>query len=86
MQLPEYLSFAGPGSDLIVVKRSKFIGHAAPAESEAEAMEFIAKISDEHKTATHNVWAYQIGDRNQGSATATMGSPAGPREFPPWKC
>ncbi|NLV91616.1 MAG: YigZ family protein [Firmicutes bacterium] len=82
MQLPEYLSVAGPGSDLIVVKRSKFIGHAAPAESEAEAMEFIAKISDEHKTATHNVWAYQIGEQDQWQRYSDDGEPSGTAGVP----
>ena len=40
-------------------------------------MEFIAKISDEHKTATHNVWAYQIGEQDQWQRYSDDGEPSG---------
>ncbi len=82
MQIPEYLTVAGHGSDLVVIKRSKFIANVGPAESESEAMEFVAKISEEHKTANHNVYAYQIGDNDQWQRYSDDGEPSGTSGVP----
>ncbi len=41
-------------------KKSIFIGHAAPAETEAEALAFLSRIRAEYPDATHNVYAYQL--------------------------
>ena len=49
-----------PADAEIVEKKSRFIGHAAPVKSEAEAMSFVEKIRAEYSDATHNVWAYYL--------------------------
>lgn len=41
-------------------KKSVFIGHAKPVESEEEAQEFLRKVRAEHSDARHNVWAYRL--------------------------
>ena len=39
----------------IIEKKSRFIGHAIPVRSEAEAQEFIAEMKRQYADATHNV-------------------------------
>lgn len=46
----------------IIEKKSRFIGHAIPVRSEAEAQEFIAEMKRKYADATHNVSAYYIND------------------------
>ena len=41
-------------------KKSVFIGHAKPVKSDAEAMEFVAKIKEKYKDARHNCYAYYL--------------------------
>ncbi|WP_353894086.1 YigZ family protein [Proteinivorax hydrogeniformans] len=66
----------------IDIKKSKFIGAAAPAQSEEQALAFIEKICKKHQSATHNVYAYQIGQNDEiqrcnddGEPTKTAGKP-----------
>ena len=42
------------------VKSSLFIAHLNFAENIEQAKEYILQISQKHKQATHNCWAYQI--------------------------
>ncbi|MBE6694386.1 MAG: YigZ family protein [Ruminococcaceae bacterium] len=55
-----YTTLEGYGRDEFEEKRSLFIGHAAPAKTEEEAMAFIKSKQKEFADATHNVWAYYI--------------------------
>jgi uncharacterized YigZ family protein len=45
-------------------KKSVFIGHAAPAATEAEALAFLNRIRAEYPDATHNVYAYVLRENN----------------------
>ena len=55
-----YTTLAGYGTDEFVEKRSRFIGYAAPVTTEAEAVDFIARIRALHREASHNVYAYAL--------------------------
>ncbi|BBJ27546.1 IMPACT family protein [Athalassotoga saccharophila] len=44
------------------VDRSLFISTASYVENEEMAKNFISKVSQEFKDATHNCWAYKIGN------------------------
>ncbi|MBQ9162021.1 MAG: YigZ family protein [Clostridia bacterium] len=55
-----YTTLEGYGRDEFEEKRSLFIGHAAPAKTEDEAMAFIKSKQKEFADATHNVWAYYM--------------------------
>ena len=63
-------------------KRSIFIGHAMHVTSEEEASAFIKEIKKEHRDATHNVFAYILGDgtvarySDDGEPQGTAGMPA----------
>ncbi|MBO5556819.1 MAG: YigZ family protein, partial [Oscillospiraceae bacterium] len=51
---------AGAGEAEFTEKRSRFLGHVRPVESEEEARAFIAKMKKEYYDARHNCWCYRI--------------------------
>ena len=60
-----YKTLMKRGCDEFIVNKSRFIGYGAPAETEEEALAFLAEIRKKHADATHNCYAYIIG-RNMG--------------------
>lgn len=65
------------GLSEIVIKKSRFLGHAKPVESEEEAVRFVEAIRKEHGSATHNCFAYVIGERDQIQKQSDDGEPSG---------
>ncbi|MBA4796337.1 MAG: YigZ family protein [Rhizobiales bacterium] len=59
------------------IKKSRFIGQAAPISSEEDAKTFLAKVSD--PAANHNCWAWRIGQAyrfsDDGEPSGTAGKP-----------
>ena len=49
------------GEAEITEKKSRFIAHVAPAETEEEALAFIEEIKKKYWDARHNCTAYSIG-------------------------
>ncbi len=76
-----YVTLAKEGVSETVVKKSVFIGHAAPVKTEAQALEYIARYKKQYSDATHNVWAYLIKNGNlmrytdDGEPSGTSGIP-----------
>ncbi len=70
------------GRDEIVINKSKFIGTAIPVYSEEQAIEFIDKIKKEFKDATHNVYAYTIGENANIQRYSDDGEPSGTAGMP----
>ena len=60
-----YKTLKRRADDEFIVNKSRFIGYAAPCQSEEEALAFLKEIREKHKDATHNCYAYIIG-RNMG--------------------
>lgn len=70
------------GTDEFVVEKSTFIGHSKPVQTEDEAKEFIAEIKSKYKDATHNVWAYTIGENMNIQHYSDDGEPQGTAGIP----
>ena len=69
-------------SNEYTVSKSRFIGHAAPAETEEAALAHLKLVRQEHKDATHNCYAYVIG-QNAGIMRYTDdGEPGGTAGLP----
>ena len=59
------------------IKRSIFIATLAHASTIEAAKAFITGIAKENKTATHNCWAYIVGEQGEISHCSDAGEPAG---------
>lgn len=70
------------GSDEYIVEKSKFIGHAKPVQTEEEARMFVEEIKQKYKDATHNVWAYTIGQNMNIQRYSDDGEPQGTAGIP----
>lgn len=77
MNLPYYKTIRRQGEAEIIIKRSQFIGHAKPVETEEEAIAFIEEMKSKHKQATHNCSAYIVGERDQHQKASDDGEPSG---------
>ena len=58
-------------------KASRFFGFAAPAESVAEAEDFVTRLEREYHDATHVAFAWKVGAGATGAAAAVRSSDAG---------
>lgn len=77
-----YKSIHKLGRDEVVINKSRFIGTASPVTSEEEALEFIEKIKKEYKDASHNVYAYTIGESGNLQRFSDDGEPSGTAGMP----
>lgn len=75
--LPKYATVRQYGESEIVIKKSFFIGHAKPVESEEEAVRFVEEIKKRHWNATHNCSAYVVGERDEHQKALDDGEPSG---------
>jgi len=73
--LKEYTTLIGEHTVETEVKRSKFIAHASPISSPEDALEFFELIKD--PTASHNCYAYKIGNQYRFSDDGEPGGTAG---------
>ncbi len=77
-----YKTVKQTASGEFVVNKSRFIGHAAPVESEEAALAFLQRIRQEHKDATHNCYAYIIGQNAGIMRYSDDGEPGGTAGMP----
>lgn len=65
------------GSSEIVVKKSRFIATFAPVKTNEEAIEFIEQMKKKYWNATHNCYAYIIGEDMKLQRFSDDGEPQG---------
>ncbi|WMJ81214.1 YigZ family protein [Clostridium sp. MB40-C1] len=77
-----YLTIKSEAISEFEERKSTFIGHAKRVYTENEAREFIDKIKTEHREATHNVYAYVIGENMGIQRYTDDGEPQGTAGVP----
>jgi len=77
-----YKSIHQFGRDEIIINKSKFICSVLPIVCEEEAIAFIDKIKKEFKEASHNVYAYVIGQNTNVQRFTDDGEPSGTAGMP----
>ena len=70
------------GEDETIINKSRFIGYAMPIEREEDALEFIEEIKTKHRDATHNVYAYVLGQNSNVQRFSDDGEPSGTAGIP----
>ncbi|MEJ8306776.1 YigZ family protein [Saccharibacillus sacchari] len=75
--LERYQTVRHEGKKEIVIRKSRFIGHIRPVETEEEAIAFIDEIKKLHRDATHNCSAYLLGERDEIQRQSDDGEPSG---------
>ena len=76
-----YIVPFGQGEAEYVEKRSRFIGHVWPVDSEEEARRYIEETRKRHHDARHNCWCYVLREGNilrygdDGEPQGTAGQP-----------
>ena len=78
--MTEYRIPSGAGESEYVEKRSRFLGHVRPVETEEEARTFVAEMKKKYYDARHNCWCYLLKDgperySDDGEPQGTAGIP-----------
>ncbi len=77
-----YITVKQQASDEFVVNKSRFIGFAAPVETEQDALAFIRGIREDHRDASHNCYAYILGKNESIIRYSDDGEPSGTAGLP----
>ncbi|MFO8068944.1 MAG: YigZ family protein [Alkalibacterium sp.] len=80
--MKNYRTIREHGSHEINIKKSRFICTLKRTESEEEAVSFIEQIKKEHFKASHNCYAYLIGESNHIQRASDDGEPSGTAGVP----
>lgn len=75
--LNQYKTVYRGGEAEIIEKKSRFIATVLPVKSEEEAIAFIESLKKKYWNATHNCFAYVIGDHFQTQRCSDDGEPSG---------
>lgn len=65
-----------------IISRSRFIGRCFPVKDEEAALSLLADIRKKHWDATHNCFAYRIGQRAEVARFSDDGEPGGTAGMP----
>lgn len=75
--LERYRTIHDNGEALVVEKKSKFIATVYKVETPEEADAYMAQLRKKYYDATHNCFAYQIGEKNEYQKSSDDGEPQG---------
>lgn len=79
--MQDYTTVRGTASAEIEEKHSRFIASVSFADTEQKALDFLASVRAQHRTARHNVYAYVLREGNRtrysddGEPAKTAGLP-----------
>lgn len=80
--MTSYKTVRQAACDEYIINKSRFIGHARPCQTEEEALAFIRKVREEYRDATHNCYAYVIGENAGIMRYSDDGEPGGTAGMP----
>ena len=80
--LEKFKTILNEGQAEMVEKKSRFIATVRPVQNEDEARNFIEEMKKRYWDARHNVFAYQIGERNEIQRFSDDGEPQGTAGMP----
>ena len=78
----DYKTLKQAAQDEFIVNKSRFIGYACPCQTEEEALAFLKYIREKHRDATHNCYAYVIGENAGIMRYSDDGEPGGTAGMP----
>ena len=82
MKIDSYITVREEASDEVVITKSRFIGYAAPCETEEDALAFLRCIREMHRDARHHCYAYVIGLNAGVMRYSDDGEPGGTAGLP----
>ncbi len=74
--MKSYLTVKETTQNTIIIKKSEFIAKVIPVKTEDEATEALNAVRKEHYKATHNCYAYIIGENGLTAKFSDDGEPA----------
>lgn len=77
-----YFTVKGSATSEFQEKKSTFIGYIKRVNTEDEAKDFVNEIKSMHKEATHNVYAYIVGENKGIQRYSDDGEPQGTAGIP----
>ena len=81
-QTSGFCTVKAPASVEIVINKSRFIGQCFPISSEEEALEQLSVIRKRYWDATHNCYAYSVGQKGEIARFSDDGEPGGTAGMP----
>lgn len=82
IMLKKYKTILTEAEAEIVEKKSRFIATVRPVKTEEEAKAFVEELKKKYWNATHNVFAYQVGERDEIQRFSDDGEPQGTAGMP----
>ena len=80
--MKDYITVKGESQIETVIERSRFITYITNANDEESAKAFIEKIKKAHPFATHNCYAYSVGENGEKQKYSDDGEPQGTAGLP----
>lgn len=77
MTIRAYKTVAGEGNCEVVIQKSRFIGHCYPFERQEDAEAKLAELRKTYWDASHNCYAYCIGQKGDIARFSDDGEPGG---------
>ena len=81
-QAAGFRTVKAPSSVELVINKSRFIGQCFPISSEEEALTQLAGIRKRYWDATHNCYAYSVGQKGEIARFSDDGEPGGTAGMP----